>query len=132
MNENTNYIIIDHYQKLLYIVGYMHRVNIRIKGLPKYNDDRSKWQKRINDTVDEYCENQNKDKSDFIKEIISSFEKEFFFLTDFDFIKDNDIFCMFAWLFICQCNFHEEQIINKTVKKHYITLYIYLINHKNT
>lgn len=116
MNDDMHQVTVTSWHQLLYFFGYIKRYNIRISGFPKSSDDLSTWSKKINKAIRDHYEKDYASIDKFIKKMLFNFNEDKSQIHEIEFILDSKIICMFAWLYIRQCNIREKQVINGVQK----------------
>lgn len=116
MSETTTKITIETWHELLYIFGYIRYKGVKISGWPEHSDKHEEWSLKINKALDKFHQSESEKISKFIERMYFDFSKDKLNLSDIDFIKNNEITCMFAWLYIRQCHVDERKTINRIIE----------------
>ncbi|EHQ1051619.1 hypothetical protein KQL11_004817 [Salmonella enterica] len=113
MNNQICKITITSRHELLYFFWYIKSLDVRIGGFPKPSDDFDEWAEKINKAINSHCDEDYTSTNSFIVKMIDYFNDEKSLIDDIQFIRDNEITTMFAWLYIQQCHVRERRTIGK-------------------
>lgn len=116
MNDDMHKISVTTWHELLYFFGYIKRNNIVISGVPKINDDHHKWSGKISQAIEIHYREDQARITRFFNKMLDDFYHDKHLIDDIGFIRDNKIICMFTWLYVRQCETHEQYFLNKVKK----------------